>query len=116
MTPLHCVSDPGEEIAYRGETTRVPKKGHDAERVVYEVIERTILANGQRLCVPEIEVATYWCNVEATPEEVLPTYPEHGTMEQFHSLRHEGPRRERARRLEAWNRSGARSRLVLKRI
>ncbi len=73
------------KIAYRGETTRIPKKGHDPERVVYEVIERTILANGQRLCVPEIEVATYWCNVEATPEEVLPTYPEHGTMEQFHS-------------------------------
>jgi len=72
------------KIAYRGETTRIPKQGHDAERVVYEGIERTILANGQRLCVPEITVATYECNVEATPEEVLPTYPEHGTMEPFH--------------------------------
>ena len=70
---------------YRGETWRAPKIGHAPERIVYEVIERTITAGGQVLCVPEIDVATYWTSLPDAPEVVLPWYPDHGTMEQYHS-------------------------------
>jgi len=41
--------------------------------------------SSNRRCVPEVEVATYWSNVDATREATLPTYPEHGSLEQFHS-------------------------------
>ena len=54
----HVTPREGKTI-YRGETWRAPKTGHAPERIIHEVIERTITAGGQVLCVPEIEVATY---------------------------------------------------------
>jgi hypothetical protein len=32
--------------------------------VVFEVIQRTITADGQRLLVPEIEIATFWTSLK----------------------------------------------------
>jgi len=58
-----------------------PKKGHGLERIVFEVIEPTMHANGPLLCVREVEGATGWSNVDATREATLPTCPEPGTME-----------------------------------
>ena len=49
------------------------------------MIERTSTAQGQLLFVPEIEVATYWTSLVDTAEEILPWYPDHGTMEQYHA-------------------------------
>ena len=50
---------PGNTV-YQGEVLRAPKEGHAEERMVYPVIDRTITPQGPMLCVPEIEVATYW--------------------------------------------------------
>ncbi len=62
-----------------------PRRGHARERCVYQVIERTITADCQILLIPDIEVSVYWTSVTATPDDVLPWYPDHGTMEQYHS-------------------------------
>ncbi len=73
------------KIIYRGATMRAPRVGCDPERVVYEVVERTITAEGQPLLFPNIEVATYWTSLAQDPTDILPWYPDHGTMEQYHS-------------------------------
>ncbi len=49
------------------------------------MIERRSTAPGQLLFVPEIEAATYWTSLSDTAEEILPWYPDHGTMEQYHA-------------------------------
>ncbi|MDP3044185.1 MAG: transposase, partial [Bacillota bacterium] len=54
-----CIKREGK-IVYMGSVMRRPK-GFDKERhLVYRVVERNILANGQILLTPEIEVDTYW--------------------------------------------------------
>ncbi len=55
------------------------------ERVVFEVVRRTISAEGQALLIPDIEVQTWWTNLAAPPEDVVRLYREHSTCEQFHS-------------------------------
>lgn len=53
--------------------------------IVFEVTERSI-KKGQCLMVPEIEVNTWWHNLDSLPaEEVIDLYHDHGTSEQFHS-------------------------------
>ncbi len=57
-------------------------------RVVFEVTERTVTADGQVLLIPDIEVATYWTSLgerTATPDGIIALYRDHGTSEQFHS-------------------------------
>jgi hypothetical protein len=54
-------------------------------RVVYQVIERTSLANGQILLIPETEVQTFWTSLDLSEEEIIELYKAHGTSEQFHS-------------------------------
>jgi hypothetical protein len=54
-------------------------------RVVFEVIERTIAADGQRLLMPEIEIATFWTSLKLPAKQVIELYHQHGTSEQFHS-------------------------------
>ena len=73
------------KTVYRGAFEESPRRGHTPERCVYQVIERTILADGQILLIPDIEIAAYWTSVTAAPDDVLPWYPDHGTMEQYHS-------------------------------
>ena len=56
------------------------------KRVVFEVIERTIKADGQCLLIPDIEVNTWWTSLDDYSEEVIiELYHAHGTSEQFHS-------------------------------
>jgi Transposase DDE domain group 1 len=75
----------GKEI-YTGETF-LERDGRP-QRVVFEVIHRTVAADGQRLLVPDLEIATWWTSLTpraASPDEVIRLYHEHGTSEQFHS-------------------------------
>ncbi len=52
---------------------------------MFEVIQRTITAEGQRLLVPEIEISTWWTSLKLAPKKVIALYHEHSTSEQFHS-------------------------------
>jgi len=57
-------------------------------RVVFEVTERTITSDGQRLLVPEVEVATWWTSLRPTKVDaamVIELYHRHATSEQFHA-------------------------------
>jgi len=54
-------------------------------RIVFKVTERTCLANGQFLIVPDIDVQTWWTSLENSEEDVIRLYREHATCEQFHS-------------------------------
>lgn len=54
-------------------------------RVVYEVIERTILSDGQILLEPDLEVNTFWTSLMLSEDEIIGLYHAHGTCEQFHS-------------------------------
>lgn len=54
-------------------------------RIVFRVTVRTILANGQILITPDIDVQTWWTSVDNSPEEIIRLYRDHATCEQFHS-------------------------------
>ena len=56
-----------------------------AVRIVYEIIERTIDKYGQILLSPEIELNTWWTNLELPDKEIINLYHAHGESEQFHS-------------------------------
>jgi len=68
-----------------GETYVSVEGIEDPVRIVYEVLERTILANGQICLLPVIEVDTYWTNLKDSVGHIIGLYHDHGTMEQFHS-------------------------------
>ena len=72
------------KVVYTGSILR--DRGLDEPlRIVFQVTKRTILGNGQILLEPEIDVETWWTNLENPPEEVFRLYCEHATCEQFHS-------------------------------
>lgn len=73
------------KIVYTGSILRKPKNLDRDIRIVYRVIERTVLANGQILLVPDIEVETYWTTLPDPVETIIELYHNHGTCEQFHS-------------------------------
>ena len=55
-------------------------------RLVFEVTERRIAADGSALLLPELEVDTWWTNLEEdSAEAIIGLYHDHGTSEQFHS-------------------------------
>jgi len=54
-------------------------------RIVFKVTERTMLANGQLLIMPKIDVQTWWTSLENPEEDIIRLYREHATCEQFHS-------------------------------
>ena len=54
-------------------------------RIVFQVTERTVLANGQILLEPKIDVETWWTSLGNPPEDIFRLYREHATCEQFHS-------------------------------
>ncbi len=75
----------GKQI-YTGQTWR--ERDGRLQRVVFQVVQRTIAADGQRLLVPEVEIDTWWTSLgprTASAEEVIELYHQHGTSEQFHS-------------------------------
>jgi hypothetical protein len=74
------------KTVYVGETVR--ERDSETMRVIFEVIERTIDRDGNALLLPDIQVHTWWTSLakrEATPDEVISAYHDHGTSEQFHS-------------------------------
>jgi hypothetical protein len=74
------------KTVYVGETLR--ERDGETMRVVFEVIERTIDRDGNVLLLPDIQVHTWWTSLskrEASPEEIISVYHDHGTSEQFHS-------------------------------
>jgi hypothetical protein len=75
----------GKQV-YTGQTWR--QRDGRLQRVIFQVVERTIAADGQRLLVPEIDIETWWTSLgprTASAEEVIELYHQHGTSEQFHS-------------------------------
>ena len=54
-------------------------------RVVFKVTVRTMLASGQVLIEPEIDVQTWWTSLDCPEDDVIRLYREHATCEQFHS-------------------------------
>ena len=52
---------------------------------MFEVTERSISRKGQHLLIPELEVDTYWTDLEEHAETAIDLYHGHGTSEQFHS-------------------------------
>ena len=57
---------------------------------VFEVTERKIDAAGNRLLFPDIEVNSWWTNLDCEAEKVIELYHDHATCEQFHSeLKHD---------------------------
>jgi hypothetical protein len=59
-------------------------------RCVFEVIERNIDAKGNRLLIPEIEVNSWWTNLNCNADKIIELYHGHAASEQFHSeLKHD---------------------------
>ena len=57
---------------------------------VFEVTERKTDAYGDRYLIPEIEVNSWWTNLDCDAEKVIELYHDHATSEQFHSeLKHD---------------------------
>ena len=54
-------------------------------RIVYEVIERTIDNHGQILLFPDIEVNTFWTNLDNDENDIIELYHAHAESEQYHS-------------------------------
>ena len=54
-------------------------------RIVFKVTVRTMLANGQLLIAPDIDVQTWWTSLDCSEDDVIRLYREHATSEQFHS-------------------------------
>jgi hypothetical protein len=74
------------KTVYVGETLR--ERDGETRRVIFEVIERTIDRDGNALLLPDIQVHTWWTSLskrEASPDEIISAYHDHGTSEQFHS-------------------------------
>jgi len=53
--------------------------------VAYEVIERSIEADGTMNLIPRVEANLWWTNLGCPAKKVIQLYHEHGTMEQYHS-------------------------------
>ncbi len=60
-------------------------QNHPCVPVAFEVIERTIDIDGQKLLVPKLEVNTWWTNLSCRAKTVLDLYHGHGPSEQYHS-------------------------------
>jgi Transposase DDE domain group 1 len=79
-----CEERPGKYV-YRGSQIVSVKGIKEKIRLIFEVIERTISADGQLYLIPEIEVQTFWTSLPIAPSQIIELYHAHGTMEQFHS-------------------------------
>jgi hypothetical protein len=77
---------PGKTM-YRGIRSDKAPAGVDGYRgfLAVEAVERTVLANGQRVLLPEVEVDCWWTNLPSSVRTCVRLYRDHGTSEQFHS-------------------------------
>lgn len=74
---------PGKKV-YTGHTY-IDRGLEEPVRVAFQVTERTTLANGQYLALPDLEVCTFWTSLDVDPENIFMAYRGLGTSEQFHS-------------------------------
>jgi hypothetical protein len=59
-------------------------------KCVFEITERKTDAGGNRLLIPEIEVNSWWTNLDCEAEKIIELYHGHATSEQFHAeLKHD---------------------------
>ncbi len=56
-----------------------------AVRMVYEITERTMTADGQILFMPDTEINMYWTSLGVSDEDVIELYHNHAVCEQYHS-------------------------------
>ena len=54
-------------------------------RIVYEMTERTSMADGQLLLIPDVEINMFWTNLGDSDEDIIALYHAHGKCEQYHS-------------------------------
>jgi len=54
-------------------------------RCAFEIIQRKIDSKGNRLLIPEIEVNSWWTNLNCEAEKIIELYHGHATSEQYHS-------------------------------
>ena len=54
-------------------------------RIVVVATEKELDHSGQPFLIPEVDIETYWVNLEASDEEVEELYHQHGTSEQYHA-------------------------------
>jgi len=73
------------KIIYRGSYWVKPNKYKENVRLVYEVTERTIDADGQLRLIPDISFDTYYTWLPDEVDQIIDLYHDHGTMEQYHS-------------------------------
>ena len=89
MSVCKNIKHPREgKTVYIGTTYREfhdDKIGDFTVRMVYEITERTMTADGQMLLLPDIEVNTYWTSLGLSDEEVIELYHNHAVCEQYHS-------------------------------
>lgn len=77
---FHTFSTPSDEAGQPEEFMSL--------RVTFEITERTMTPWGQTLITPEVEIDMYYNTLgmeEATDEQVIEMYHNHGLSEQFHS-------------------------------
>ena len=81
------ISRKGKKVWVGFMNTHPKKKEETLEniRLVFEVTERKIDAKGTPLLLPEIEVNSWWTNLNCEAEKVIELYHDHATSEQFHS-------------------------------
>ncbi len=77
---------PGKTVfrGVRSDRTPCDYPGYKGFMVV-QATERTILANGQRLLMPTVDVDSWWTNLPSGVRQCSALYNDHGTSEQFHS-------------------------------
>lgn len=73
------------KIIYKGSYWVKPNKYENKVRLIYEVTERTIDAEGQVRLIPDISFDTYYTRLWQDPDQIIDLYHDHGTMEQYHS-------------------------------
>ena len=54
-------------------------------RIVVVATEKELDHSGQPFLIPEVDIETYWVNLDASDEEVEELYHQHGTSEQYHA-------------------------------
>ena len=73
------------KMVYRGKRQVTVRKVEQPVFEVFEVVERTTLANGQVLIAPEIEVTAWYTSLDQPVSRIIKLYCDHGTSEQYHS-------------------------------
>lgn len=89
---VHVMHPREGKTVYRGSIDRILAVPHangrtteERVRVVYEVIERSVLANGQMLLMPDLEVNTWHTSLSLPEDDVIALYHAHAECEQYHS-------------------------------